>query len=290
MRRPFVNSSPFESLRSARRLSLLASLSSLLLACALASGMIACGRSDEQSLSRATEAWDSGDYEQAAEEYEAFLARNPAGETSLRARLQLANIYYLNLRRYEQAVPHYREYLSQDSSSQDALVARERLADMLADMGRSFEAIAEYESLLPHDQKERRRIRLKIADLYYEQKNFSQALTEYARVTDGFDYDELSEQAYQREASIHHISRGQYQQALEPYQKLVSLTRDPEVRLRAVYGLVDCNAGLYQFDEAIRILREIKEEGEQRYVADRISELERQKREAAQAKSEVKER
>jgi lipopolysaccharide biosynthesis regulator YciM len=57
------------------------------------------------------------------------------------------------------------------------------------------------------------------------------------------------------------------------------------VRLRATYGLADCYAGLYQFDEAMKTLRSIKDEHEQSDVVRRIAELEQQKREAAQAKS-----
>lgn len=284
MKRSPIDGTTQGSLRQPRRLPLLFLLALMPL---LIFGAQACSRGGEHSASRAIEAWDSGDFEQAAEEYEEHLRSNPAGEQSLKARLHLANIYYLNLHRYDQAIAHYKEFLAQDSSSQDAHVARERLAELLAEMGRSYEAIAEFENLNPQEMRERRRIRLKIADLYYEQKNYSQALTEYARVTDGIDYDELSEQAYQREASIYHISRGQYQQALDPYGKLIALTGDPEVRLRATLGLADCYAGLYQFDEAIKILREVKDESEQKYTARRIDELERQKREAAQAKTEV---
>jgi len=287
MSRARIDGNLLESLRASRRLSLFALLLPVVLVPALIFGASACRRTGQHASNRAVEAWDSGDYEQAAEEYEEHLKSNPTGEKSLEARLQLANIYYLNLHQHDRAIAHYKEFLDQDASSPNAHVARERLAELLAEMGRSYEAIAEYENLNPHEAKERRRVRLKIADLYYEQKNYSQALTEYARVTDGTVYDDLSEQAYQREASIYHISRGQYQQALDSYEKLISSTGDPEVRLRATFGLADCYAGLYQFDQAIKILREVTDEGEQKYISRRIDELERQKREAAQAKNEV---
>jgi len=250
----------------------------------------ACRRSNEQSLRAAAEAWDSGDYKAAAEEYEQYLKLNPTGEESLEARFQLANIYYLNLKSYEQARTHYKEFLSQDAASQNAVLARERLAEVLAELGRSFEAISEYESLNPADAKERRRIRLRIADLYFDQRNYSQALTEYARVVEGTAYDELSEQARLREASIHHIARGQYQQAIPVYQKLAAESSDPRVYRTAMYGIADCHAGLFQFDEAIKALREIRDESEQPFIAKRIADLEQQKRESAQARSKVEQR
>jgi tetratricopeptide (TPR) repeat protein len=276
---------PSRRLRSKRKFLLVP----LFLFLALVLSLILFGRSwrdSEQPFKRAVEAWDAGDYKSAAEEYERFIESNPAGEKSLEARFQLANIYYLNLRRADQARIHYQEILNQEPSHPDAGVARERMAEILAELGRSYEAISEYEKLHPQDEKELRRIRLRIADLYFDQKNYSQALTEYEKVTRA-NYDELSEQAHLREASIYHIARGQHQQALPIYKKLADSSGDPEVRLRATYAIADCYAGLYQFEEAIKTLREVKIDGEQSYIARRVAELERQKREAAQARNAV---
>ncbi len=245
----------------------------------------ACHRDVEQSLGRAVEAWDSGNYELAAEEYERYLERDPTSEKASEARFQLANIYYFKLQRYDQARANYSAFLERNPTHSNAQTARERLAEVLGEMGRSYEAIAEYENLNPQDANERRRIRLRIADLYFAQRNYSQAITEYEKVIEKVAYDELSEQAYLREASIYHIERGQYQQALPVYHKLATMSGDPKVRVRALYGLADCHAGLYEFDEAIKTLRSIREESEPADVARRVAELEQQKREAAQARS-----
>lgn len=245
----------------------------------------ACHRDLEQPLTRAVEAGDSGDYKLAAEEYERYLSQNPTGEKRADARFQLANIYYFKLQLYDQARANYASFLEQNPHHANAQLARERLAEVLGEMGRSYEAIAEYENLNPQDTAERRRIRLRIADLYFAQRNYSQALTEYEKVIEKVAFDELSEQAYLREASIYHIERGQYQKALPVYQQLAASSADPKVRARAAYGLADCYAGLYQFDEAIKTLRAIKEDAEQADVARRLAELEEQKREAAQARS-----
>jgi len=244
---------------------------------------LACSRDVEQSLERAVEAWDSGNYKLAAEEYERYLEKEPASDKAAEARFQLANIYYFKLQRYDQARSHYALFLERNHSHANAQLARERLAEVLAEMGRSYEAIAEYENLNPQNADERRRIRLRIADLYFRQRNYSQALTEYEKVIEKVAYDELSEQAYLREASIYHIERGQYQQAVPVYQMLASASGDAEVRVRALFGLADCYARLYLFDDAISALRSIKEDHEQADVARKVAELEQQKREAAQA-------
>jgi tetratricopeptide (TPR) repeat protein len=258
---------------------------SFLVSLMLASLGGACHRDASQSLTRAVEAWDSGDYKLAAEQYERYLYQNPTGDKAPDARFQLANIYYFKLQRYDRASANYTAFLEQSPSHPNAPLVRERLAEVLGEMGRSYEAIAEYENLNPQDSSERRRIRLRIADLYFAGRNYSQALTEYDKVIENVPYDELSEQAYLREASVYHVERGQYQQALPVYQRLVSMSNDPKLRLRATYGMVECYAGLYQFDEAIRSLRSIKDEPEQTDVSRRIVELEQQKREAAQART-----
>ncbi len=245
-----------------------------------------CRKDTEQDLKRGAEAWDSGDYQIAAQEYEQYLQHNPTGHQSLEARFQLANIYYLNLQHYELARTHYKEFLDQDPANPRAYTVRERLAGVLADLGRSYEAINEYEKLNPQDKGERRRVRLLIADLYYDQKNYSQALTEYEKVIEEADFDDLSEQAYLREATIYN-TRNQYKQALEVYQRLVSQAKDPESQRRATYGIADSYAGLFLFDEAIKALKQIKDESEQSYITSRIAELEQKKRETAQARTGV---
>src|ERR1051325_4419243 len=100
----------------------------------------ACQKKHDGSVSHAVEAWGSGDYQTAAEEYERYLQLYPTGEQSVEARLQLANVYYLNLHKYEQARLHYKEFLNQSPAHPKAQTARERLAEVLSELGRTYEA------------------------------------------------------------------------------------------------------------------------------------------------------
>lgn len=256
-----------------------------LLLIVLLSGCSGGGR--ELALARAAEAWDAGEYERAAQQYETYLENDAESERALEARLKLANIYYLNLNRYEQARTHYKEFLRLAPSHPESYPARKRLAEVLAELGRWFEAIAEYENLDTADVIERRRVRLAIADLYFNQKNYSQALTEYARVTESAGYDELSEQAHMREASILHIVRDQYREAIPVYEAVVAATDDPEVMQRALFAIADCHANLYEFDRAIETLRRVDDPEERDYIARRIAEFEEQKREASHARTRL---
>ncbi len=244
----------------------------------------ACSKDKSKAKERAVKAWADEDYETAAQEFERFLEVQPTGEPSLDARFQLANVYYLNLQRYEEARAQYSEFINQSPSHPNVHTARERLAEVLTELGRLYEAVAEYENLNLHEVGERRRIRLKIAELYYEQKNYSQALTEYEKVVTK-EYDELTEQALLRQASILHRTRNQYKQALLLYQRIASETEAPKVRVMAVKDIAECQAEMLEIDAAIKTLRSIDDPSEQSYIAKRIAELESRKREAAEARN-----
>jgi tetratricopeptide (TPR) repeat protein len=249
--------------------------------------LTACKRTVEESLKRANKAWNSEDYETAAEEYERYLQTYPTGEPALEARFQLANICYFHLKRYEQARTQYVEFINQSPAHPQVPAARERLAEVLSELGRSYEAIAEYENLNLPDPDERRRIRLRIADLYYDQKNYSQALTEYEKVVSHADYDLMTEQALLREASIYHLTRNQYKEALAIYQRLLSESSDAKVKLRATYGVADCYGEMFEIENAVKTLRSIEDKSEQAYIAKRIAELEGRRREATQAREAI---
>lgn len=263
---------------SARRQTLIVLLLSLLIG-ALIFGATGCKYSAEQTLQRASDAWDSGDYELSSQLYELYLNRPHDADKELDARFRLGNIYYLNLHKYDQALQQYQAFLGHAPYDPRSPIARERAGDVLAELGRSYQAISQYENINPEDPKERRRIRLRIADLYFGEKNFSQALTEYQKLTDAAPYDEFSERAYLREASIYQLERSQYQQAIPIYQKVVVQTSDPKVRTTAMFAMSECYSGLYQFDQAVQTLRSIKDSNEQGYIDRRIAELETQKRE-----------
>jgi tetratricopeptide (TPR) repeat protein len=263
----------------------LAGLITLILTSAII--LAACKRPVEESLKRANKAWNSEDYDMAAQEYEHYLQAYPTGEQSLDARFQLANIYYFHLKRYEQARSQYIEFINQSPSHPQVPAARERLAEVLSELGRSYEAIAEYENLNLPDTDERRRIRLKIADLYYDQKNFSQALTEYEKVVNQADYDLMTEQALLREASIYHLTRNQYKEALPIYQRLAGESNDEKVRLRATYGIADCYGEMFDIENAVKTLRSIEDKAQQPYIAKRIAEMEGRRREASQAREAI---
>ena len=61
------------------------------------------------------------------------------------------------------------------------------------------------------------------------------------------------------------------------YQRLAASSADAKARRRATYSLADCYAALYKFDEALKVLHEVKEPDEQSYVQKKVAEIEQRK-------------
>src|SRR5262245_12976191 len=139
----------------------------------------ACSR--RMQLESAQHAWDGGDYTKAVEFYEQFLKSSPRHEKAAFARYQAATIYRRDLKQCERAIPHYIHLIEDFPSSPDVYNSRMFLAECYGKTDKPREAISEYENLLPFttDEKEKRRIRIHIAELYYKMNDYGQAIAEY---------------------------------------------------------------------------------------------------------------
>lgn len=255
-------------------------------ACALAVLVTTgCGLVPVPARERARDAWVAADYETSAAAYEEYLAGGPEGPEAEEAELELADIYYHNLKLYDRARDRYVMFLGKYPDSPRAYEARERLAEVYVELKALPEAIAQYELLLAArpDTPDRRKIRSEIANLYVEHQDPSQAELEYLRVVEGAEYDELSEQALLRIASINHRILGRNERALPIYERLAGSTPDPVVRRNALYGMTDAYAELFRYDAAIATLKRVDDPAEAEYVAKRTAELERQKKDHADA-------
>src|SRR5581483_9942922 len=137
-------------------------------------------------LDQAQVAWDGEDFQTAADCYEKFLKENPASERAAYALFQ----------------------------------ARQRLAKAYVAMGKRREAINELENLLIAfpDKADKRRTRLEIADLYFDQTDLSQALAEYQKVVKDSPYDPLAERAYLQIGGIC-VLRDDFEDATAAYQE-----------------------------------------------------------------------
>jgi tetratricopeptide (TPR) repeat protein len=231
-------------------------------------------------LEQAQEAWDREDYETAALLYEEFLKENPEHRQASEVRLKVANIYHFNLKQYERATQHYIHLIEDHPDAPQIPEARQRLAETFAAMGKRREAINEYEILLARaETPNRRRLRLNVAELYYEQEDFSQALAEYEKVVKEAPYDQLSERAYLRIGGIL-SARNEFEEAIPVYQLIIQQTDDAQIRRHAQLSLADCYERTFRYDQAIAILEKTEPDPQDpTYLARRIALIREQERE-----------
>lgn len=248
-------------------------------------GVAGCALSGTSARERAREAWSEQQYGAAAEAYEEYLAGNPTEPEAEDAEFALADIYYHNLKQYDRARDRYASFLAKYPTSERSYEARKRLAEVHVELKSLSEAIDQYELLIEEhpETPEARNIRATIADLYFQRNDFDQAEVEYDRVVSGGSYDELSEQALLRLASIYHIIRGQEERAIPLYDRVAASTTDPAVRRTTLYSLSEAYASMFRYDDAIATLARIDDPAEADYVAQRRAELERQKQEHSDA-------
>lgn len=248
----------------------------------------ACGVTTS-ARERARKAWEDENFAGAATAFEEYLTDAPPGPDREDALLRLADIYYHNLKQFERARDLYAQFLGEYPASTFAFDARERLAEVNIELKNPLEAIAQYERLLEDfpNAGDHRKIRATIADLYFKQDQFSQSEVEYQRVVESDAYDEITEQALLRLATIAHLVHKEDVQAIALYERVVVGTQDLAVRRSTLYAISQSYADLFRFDEAIATLDRIDDPNEAAYVAERKQELLKQKKEHADAPPEV---
>lgn len=246
--------------------------------------MLLGGCSRGELLEQSQAAWDSGDYAAAADLAERFLRESPQSDKVAEVRFRVAIICSRDLRDYDRAIGHLIRLIEDHPKSPDLPEARLRLAECYAAVGRSDEAISEYESLLPGvaDQREQRRLRLVIADLYYDKNDLRQAVVEYQKVTVVSPADDLSVRACLRIAQVRYL-RDEFDEALPAYQVVIDHATDPELKRVAQLGRVDCLERLLQFDQAVAVLEAMPPDPKSPdYLTRRIAEIRERQRQRNQ--------
>ncbi len=231
-------------------------------------------------LDNAQAAWDKADYAAAANFYEQFLKENPRSDKAEFARLRVATICQRDLKQYDRAIEHYIHFIEEFSKSPDIVQARTQLGACYGLTNKHREAIGEYEGVLPkiNDETERRRLRLNIADMYFDLNDRGQALAEYEKIVANAPYDDLSERAYLRIGGIR-LLRNEYEEAIPIYQTVAASAKDPTVRRAARIEMADCYERTFQYDQAVQTLEQTEADPkEPGYLQDRIAKVREQQR------------
>lgn len=242
-------------------------------------GLLGCGKRGEL-LDQAQAAWDGGDYQAAVFSYEEFLKDNPHHEQAAAARFRLGNIYYYNLKQYERAIQQYIHVLEDFPNSTDIVASRGRLAECYTALGKQREAINEFESLLrtAGGAVDGRRIRLNIADLYYDLNDFGQSLAEYEKVIEDGRYDSLAERSWLRIAGIR-LLRDEFEEALVAYRTVAQGAGESGVRRVAQLGMADCYERTFEYELAVQVLEQTEPDpNNPEYIRRRVTAIREQQR------------
>src|SRR5215813_2626222 len=223
----------------------------LLTACLLTLTAFGISCSRGALLDSAQTAWDRADYAAAADYYEQFLKENPQSDKAEFARLRAATICQRDLKQYDRAIQHYIHFIEEFPKSADLIQARSQLGYCYGLTGKHREAIGEYEGIMPKigEEKERRRLRLNIADMYFELNDRGQALAEYQKVVANAPYDDLAERAFLRIGGIR-VLRDEYEDAIPAYETVATSAKDQIVRRSARYEMAGCYERTFQYEKA----------------------------------------
>lgn len=252
----------------------------LLTACLLMFNAFGLSCSRGALLDSAQAAWDRADYAAAADYYEQFLKENPESDKAEFARLRAATVCQRDLKQYDRAIEHYIHFIEEFPKSPNIIQARVQLGACYGLTRKYREAISEYEGVLPKisDVNERRRLRLSIADMYYDLNDRGQALAEYQKVVAGAPYDNLTEPAYLRIGGIR-LLRDEYEDAIPAYQSVAVSTKNPTIRREARFKVADCYVRTLQYDLAIRTLEQTEPDPKSpSYIPKLIASIREQRR------------
>ncbi|HKE04091.1 MAG TPA: tetratricopeptide repeat protein [Blastocatellia bacterium] len=261
----------------------------LLTACLLTLTAFGLSCSRGALLDSAQAAWDRADYAAAADYYERFLKENPQSDKAEFVRLRTATICQRDLKQYDRAIQHYIHFIEEFPGSPDIVQARTQLGACYGLTNKHREAIAEYEGVLPKisDDNERRRLRLNVADMYYDLNDRGQALAEYQKVVANAPYSDLAERAYLRIGGIR-LLRDEYEDAIPAYETVVTNTKDRTVRRNARLGIADCYERTLQFEKATQILEQTEPDPKAPgYIQQRIANIREQQRQRNLAPSKL---
>lgn len=205
------------------------------------------------SLSKAQEMMEAGQYTQAGKALSALLVQTDAGSYDRAVVQQTIGYLYVEQDQYANAADAFRQALNAEALPEDVTHnLRYNLAQILIADGQYKEGISLMESWLKQEAKPQNSVYVLLATANYQVKNFSKAV-EYIRIAIKNDADP-KEDWYRLQLSAH-MSMNQYKSAINVLEILI--TRYPH---RKVYW--DQLAALYQQQEkeftslAVRMLAE----------------------------------
>lgn len=215
----------------------------------------------EGDFSKAGMAVGEKDYQQAVDYYEGIYRRNPTFHLAGQALFQSAEIKNLYQKRYSEALL---DYLSLQKNYPDeyalARNAQLRIAEIYKNRQRDYlRAAAEYRKALELGVDNPDRIQYEIADSYFRQEAYKQAVDAFAELRRNFPQSPLLAEAGYRVATVYSLL-GESDAAIESFREVMGRWPTSPYAVEARFGLAAVLEERDNFTEALSLLHSLRGE------------------------------
>lgn len=215
----------------------------------------------EADFSKAGMAVGARDYQQALDYYEGIYRRNPTFHLAGQALYQSAEIKNLYQKRYPEALLDYLS-LQQKYPGEYALVrnAQLRIAEIYKNRQRDYRrAAAEYRKALDLGVENPDRIQYEIADSYFRQEAYNQAVEAFAELRRNYPQSPLLAEAGYRVATVYSLL-GEGEAAIESFREVMGRWPTSPYAVEARFGLAAVLEERDNFVEALSLLHSLRGE------------------------------
>lgn len=215
----------------------------------------------EAEFNKAAIAVSARDYQQALDYYEGIYRRNPTFHLAGQALYQSAEIKNLYQKRYPEALVDYLS-LQQKYPEEYALVrnAQLRIAEIHKNRQRDYRrAAAEYRKALDLGVENPDRIQYEIADSYFRQEAYNQAVEAFIELRRNYPQSSLLAEAGYRVATVYSLL-GESEAAIASFREVMSRWPTSPYAVEARFGLAAVLEERDNFTEALSLLHSLRGE------------------------------
>lgn len=215
----------------------------------------------EADFSKAAVAVGDKDYQQALDYYEGIYRRNPMFHLAGQALYQSAEIKNLYQKRYPEALIDYLS-LQQKYPDEYALIrsSQLRIAEIYKNRQHDYlRAAGEFRKALDLGVENPDRIQYEIADSYFRQEAYSQAVEAFVELRRNYPQSSLLAESGYRTATVYSLL-GEGEAAIESFREVMGRWPDSPYAVEARFGLAAVLEERDNFTEALSLLQSLRGE------------------------------
>lgn len=215
---------------------------------------------------------DRGELREAAQRYAFVTTRYPGSDYAPESQLKIARIY-TRLEDFKKAEYAYSALFFMYPESAEALAGREELAFLHSQNGEHMKAIEEYQRLFQAVPERRQRFQYLIAMEYINMNDFVQARAELVELNNIVSNPGLSPRIRLHIAETYYLE-GSYGQALAKYDDVIRRFPENDAAIEAMLAKARIHEEEGAFQKAVRVLEEVRMKKKMPGLDEKIERLE----------------